>query len=293
MAWMALVGAGIGAWSNSRNAKKNNQPQGGTPGWQQDNQRYLYSQAQGLPPELAEFTQDQLDAMGGVRDMQGKYDPYYDEVMGNASRFAEGVGADDINAFYNPYEDQVIQSYLADLGEMRNRADTRAAGEAEAAGAFGGDREAVYRAVTQGEYDRTGASTIAGLRHQGWDSASNLAMRNHAQSIVGNRQLGDLIGERVGYDYGDLDALMATGSLQQQQNQRRLDLPRDHINWLSDINNAGSHSAGVRTGPYQDPWAAGAAGFQSGWGMGKKAYDYGKGRGWWGGGGTGHLVDQG
>lgn len=281
MAWMALVGAGIGAWSNSRNAKKNNQPQGGTPQWQQDNQQRLYRQAEGLPPELAGFTQDELDAMGGVRDMQGRYNPAYDEVMGNASNFAKGVTADDINAFYNPYEDQVIQSYLADLGEMRNRADTRAAGEAEAAGAFGGDREAVYRAVTQGEYDRTGASTLSNLRYQGWDSASNLAMRNHAQSMVGNRQLGDLIGERTQYDYNDLDALLASGGMQRAQNQRELDLPREHINWMSDLNNAAGYTAGSRTGPYQDPWAAGASGFQQGWGMGKKAADYGRDKGWW------------
>lgn len=280
--WIQLVGAAIGAAGSYMSAKKANQGSGGTPGWVQDRQQALNRRADRLEYKTAPFTDDQNLAMQGVREMQGKYNPYYDEVMGNAQGLAQGVSADDIRGFYNPYENDVIGAYLNDLDAMRNRADVRAGNEAEAAGAFGGDREAVYRAVTQGEYDRTGATTLSNLRYQGWDNASNLAMQNFQNKTVGNAQLADLIRQRTAYDYGDLDSLMGIGDRQHALEQQRLDNPLRTLSWQSDINNAGSYSSPMRTGPYQDPYAAAVAGGQGGYRAGQQVYDYGVNKGWWG-----------
>lgn len=280
--WIQLVGAAVGAAGSYLSSKNANKGSGGTPDWVQKNQQKLFNQSQGMDYQVAGLTPDQQNAMQGVRDMQGKYNPYWDETMANAQDLAQGIGADDIRGFYNPYEDDVIGAYLNDLGVMRNRADMQAGADAEAAGAFGGDREAVYRAVTQGEYDRTGANTLANLRYQGWDSASNIALRNQAQRTVGNQQLGDLINDRTRYDYADLDALMGIGNQQQMLDQAALDAPLRTLSWRSDLNNAGSYSSPMRTGPYVDPMAAMAAGAQGGYRAGQGVYDYGVGKGWWG-----------
>lgn len=257
----AAVVGGVASAASAANSIANSGG-GGSPKWQRRNQKRISSDAMGMTQQVAGFSPDQLAAMQGVRDMQGRYDGDYASAQARADQLAGGVTQDDIRQFYNPFENDAVSAYLNDLQAMRGRQDVAVNDAARAAGAFGGDREAVYRAVMQGEMDRTGATTLANMRMQGYGNAVNAALSNMGYRQAGNAQLANLIGQRQLAGYQDINALNASGLLQQQLQQRQFDAPLDTLRFRTEINNPGSYARPESSGG--DPIAAALHGFQGG-----------------------------
>ncbi len=76
-----------------------------------------------------------------------------------------------ISGFQNPYESQVVQQTLADIGEAQNIALNQMGAQAEAANAFGGSRQGVAEAQTRLGYGKQAANTVGQLRQQGFNTA--------------------------------------------------------------------------------------------------------------------------
>lgn len=276
MSWAAIGGAAVGAVGSVISA--NQASGGGPPKWQRQQQKRLVQQSNMHQQEVAGFSEDQQRAMMGIRDMQGRYDPMYADAQDRARAMAaSGVTADDISRFYNPFENDAVAAYLADLQHMRGMQDVAVSDAARAAKAFGGDREAVYRANMQGNMDRTGAMTLANMRMQGYTNAVDAAMRDYSGRLQGNQQLANLIDARRVSQGDELGALNASGLLQQQLAQRQLDAPLDTLRFRSDINNPGSNY-GRPAQPGVDPIAAALQGFQGGYQAVQGAMDWWKNR---------------
>lgn len=146
----------------------------------------------------------------------------------------------DLTAYENPYQSDVIDATMKQLGLARDTGIMSDNQRATAAGAFGGDRGAVLNSLTNKDYLDTAASTVANLNAQNFTQAQNAATSdlnrqltaaqgNQAASIQGaNLNLGgaSLLGDLS--DKQIQDALTKAGLVsgvgdQQQQNQQQKD----------------------------------------------------------------------
>lgn len=94
----------------------------------------------------------------------------------------------DIDRFFNPYTDQVVDTSLADIDRARQMQANQAAAQAQAAGAFGGSRGALMEAeIGRNALDQA-ARTAGDLRRQGFTQAAQLA-----QQDVGRRQQSSML----------------------------------------------------------------------------------------------------
>jgi hypothetical protein len=111
----------------------------------------------------------------GVQQFAG-FDPRYE--AGEAALYEASMkpfGAEDIQAFQNPYENQVVQQSLQDIEQSRQMAALRDAQQATAAKAFGGSRAGVQSALTNEAALREAARTAGQLRSAGYGQSARLA----------------------------------------------------------------------------------------------------------------------
>ena len=119
-----------------------------------------------------------------------------------------------IDAYMNPYTNQVTDTSLADLGQNYVRTVNASDLQQAAGGAFGGGRHAIRDAQVADDYLRTVGSTSSQLRNQAYNSAAGLIQgdQNRAlQASQGNQQAG-------------LQRAIQQAQLDQQANQTNTDL---------------------------------------------------------------------
>jgi hypothetical protein len=140
--------------------------------------------------------------------------------------------------YYNPYEQQVIDTSLNDMEQARQRAVQQMGQQATAARAFGGSRHGVAEALTSGEYGKQAGSMVANLRNQGYQQALQLAqqqqMQNQAAGLQGAQfrlgaaqQLGQMGQAQTGADYLAAQTAMGLGGARQQFAQQQMDAARN------------------------------------------------------------------
>jgi len=167
-------------------------------------------------------------AMSGI----GGYQPF----MERAQQYATPGG---VSEFFNPYEDQVVQQTLSDIGEQGQMAQNQLAGQGVASGAFGGSRFGVAQAGLAADTLEQQARSAGQIRQAGFQQAQQAA-QNAA------RLQGALGQTAQGMNVQDINSLMGIGSLQQQQEQRGFDvdranslalqgLPFQQVGFMSDI----------------------------------------------------------
>jgi hypothetical protein len=101
----------------------------------------------------------------------------YDPAQVNAEGYSAAQLSDaDLNQYMNPYQQDVIDATMADLGRARDNAVNASGVAATQGGAFGGDRHAIMESQNHADYMRQAASTSANLRNQGFQNAQNAAM---------------------------------------------------------------------------------------------------------------------
>ena len=181
----------------------------------------LYRRAQGvaaLPfttysaPRVAGFNPDQLTGFDVTRNMFGQsmgLDP-----RGQLAGMSKAPL--DINSFQNPYQEQVIDNTMADLNRGRQLQIQSDQDAAIGRGAFGGSRSAVLEAETNRNFADRAGNIAANLRRQGFDSSTDLAMRDRDfRSGINQGLLGD--------QYKNLGFLSNIGLQQQGLQQRAMD----------------------------------------------------------------------
>ena len=127
-----------------------------------------------------------------------------------AARGALGTAAGDVAAargmigpsayqqYMSPYQQDVIDTTLAEFDIQAQKGLPLLAQQAIAAGAFGGGREGVQRAEYQSASDRNRAALQAQLLQQGFGQAQQLAQQAQAQRMgVAGAQAG-LAGQQLG-----------------------------------------------------------------------------------------------
>jgi hypothetical protein len=171
---------------------------------------------------------------------------------GNAYR-QQATSADAMGQYMSPYMQNVVD---VQSQEARRQADiTRQGTQAQAvrSGAFGGSRSA----IVQAEADRNLATQLGDIQARGSQSAfekaqqaqqfgANLGLQGLGQATQAAGALGQLGGQEFSQQQAITDAQMRAGTLQQQQEQKGLDLqyqqymdqmnyPYKQLGFMSDI----------------------------------------------------------
>ncbi len=95
-----------------------------------------------------------------------------------------------IQTYMNPYEQQVIDTSMADLERQRQMQASQMGAQASAAGAFGGSRHGVAQALTNEGFANQGGMLAAQLRQQGFNTAlgaSQQDVANRMQAALANQ----------------------------------------------------------------------------------------------------------
>ena len=139
----------------------------------------------------------------------GSYEPFLKAAAGLSDPNA-------YKAYMSPYQKDVIDTTLAEYDIQAQRGVPGLAASAISAGAFGGGREGVQKAVYGGESDRNRAALQANLLQQGFGQAQQLASQAFGQQMNLARTTPALAGQQI-------SALSALGAGQQSQQQAILD----------------------------------------------------------------------
>jgi len=276
-AGMATLGSGIGGYMDAANALQGVAAQydprgqamgggyGGRPG--PTNMQTIEEAMGGLRPapmmQRTEATPEQRAAA-----TSGFLDSLPEGLRGTIgepmSAFSAPQRTGGVEAFMDPYLEDVVQQQYADIQRLGDIQQQQARGSAVGAGAFGGSRQAVagaeigrnileQQARTGGQLRSAGFSQALQASQQAFENARNRqlqasqTMGNLAQGLgqAGVQQAG--IGEA--YQAGqqaDVNALLSLGGLEQQQAQNILDAqratalerqyePYQRLGFLSDI----------------------------------------------------------
>jgi hypothetical protein len=116
-----------------------------------------------------------------------------------------------IQQFMNPYEDEVVQRALADVGGSLQTQRLQDRQAATAAKAFGGSRQGVAESLTNAAALKQAADTAAQMRAAGYGQAANLAQYARGANISGGQAVMGLGGARQQLEQAQLDALRNIG----------------------------------------------------------------------------------
>jgi hypothetical protein len=176
----------------------------------------------GLNPFVAAMdplqTQAQTLAQAGI----GSYSPFLQAAQANVASQAGLTGPQPFQNFMSPYQQQVIDTTLADFDTSRI-ADRRAIQDAAVGtGNFGGGREGAMLGAYDADTLSGRAALQAGLLQQGFTQANQLAQQAFAnQGTLAQNQMGLSNFQRTGLGQ-DIGALGNLGALNQQQAQANL-----------------------------------------------------------------------
>ena len=118
-------------------------------------------------------------------------------------------------AYMSPYQQDVIDTTLAEFDVQAQKGLPSLAAQAVSAGAFGGGREGVQRAEYQAASDRNRAALQAQLLGQGFSQAQNLAQQDFLRNINLAQQTPALLGQQI-------SGLTTLGGQQQAREQQLL-----------------------------------------------------------------------
>ena len=222
----------------------------------------------------------QRDASGMVTGFTGgtgvaSYQPYLNQ-MSQFNTAAEGLSdpSQDYQAFMSPYQQEVINTTMADFDRQAQIGSGQVGMNAYTAGAFGGSRQGVAEAEYQSNSDRNRAALLAGLYGQGYDQAQGYRQQAMANQLgLGSLQQG-LASFVPGLEQQNLASLDAVGQQDQlleqsklnamaQANQSAYQLPLDRITDVANI--YGTVSGAMPGSPTQkfapNPLLTGIGGF--------------------------------
>ena len=145
-----------------------------------------------------------------------------------------------VQAYTSPYQQQVIDTTLAEFDRQRAIQEKSLADQAIASGAFGGGREGVQRAEFGTQSARDRAALEAQLRQQGFQQAMSARQQDianrfglgQAQSGLAQQQLGlgsfqtGLASQVPQLQRADISTLGQVGAAQQAQAQAEIDAQR-------------------------------------------------------------------
>lgn len=221
--------------------------------------------------QVAGLTPEQMQAFGGIGDMQGQYQPYVDEATGMTRDAGAAVGANDIERYMNPFQDQALNAILQRIGEQDAMQRRQYTANEAAQGGLGGSGYHLGKADLMGEQTDARNATIADMLFRGWNTALGAAQTDKTRGLQAGQQMAGIGQLNSALGYQDAAQLLGAGNQQQAQRQAELDAastnalneqlyPMQQQQWLASI--------GSGIGPLMGGTTKGTAKAESGKGIG-------------------------
>ena len=160
----------------------------------------------------------------------------------NAERFSNT----NLNPYLNQYEDQVVNQSISDIDRARQLQQGQNNAAAVAAGAFGGDRQAIQRSETDRNALEATARQVGQLRQGGYESAARRAEGDISRNLTGqqsnqasNSQTGQF---NIGNEFNRQQANQARDLTQSQANASN-NLQMQRSNQSADVSNSATNAA--------------------------------------------------
>ena len=222
--------------------------------------------AQGLS-DMSGLGSIQRDASGQVIGFTGgtgvaSYQPYLTAGAGfNQAAANLADPSQDYQAFMSPYQQQIIDTTMADYDRQSQISKQGISQNALTSGAFGGSRQGVAEAEYQSNSDRNRSAVLAGLYGQGYNQAQDLrqqSMNNQLGLGALQNQMAQFVPGLQSQRVAGLEALGAQDQVLEQSklnaittaNQTAYQLPMQRI---SDYANIYGTIAGAMPGQQQAP----------------------------------------
>lgn len=172
---------------------------------------------------VASFSGDQNAAFQQARDMTGNWQPNLNTAAGFAQQAGSTIAPSAINQYMNPFQGQVIDATMANIGQNNALQQQQLQGNAALQGALGGDRVKVAQAELARQQGLAANQTFAGLNAQNFNQALGAAQADRTAAGNAATQFGSLANQVSALGAGDYSRLLAQGGLQQGLGQQMLD----------------------------------------------------------------------
>jgi len=136
-------------------------------------------------------------------------------AMGRTAMGMNQTAAGGMGAYANPYETQVVQQSLADVGRQAQMGFNQLGAQAQAAGAFGGSRHGIAQGEMGKSYGQQMANTAAQIRQQGFNTALGASQADLQRQLGAAGQLAGLGQQSFGYGQTIQQQQMQQGAQQQ------------------------------------------------------------------------------
>lgn len=163
---------------------------------------------------------------------QGLSNPYNQASMaqqGAMARTAAGMGqtaAGGMAAYQNPYENQVVQQTLRDVGSAAQMGLNQIGAQAQQARAFGGSRQGIAEAEALKGYTQQMTDAAGRLRAQGFNTALGASQADLGRQLGAAGQLAGMGQQSFGYGQQIQNMQMQQGAMQQAAMQQLIDQAR-------------------------------------------------------------------
>lgn len=177
-------------------------------------------QASGLPT-VAPFSADQTAAFNAIRANVGSTQPVFDLAQSQVQNLPQTT-----QSLLNPYLANVEGDTVSNIQRAAALQGQTEAGNATAAGAYGGTREGVQQGLIASEAQRNIGQAVNQIQSQGYNTAQNAALSQAAAegNIASAGQTANLQGisalNQVGQQQQTLQQAQYASALQQWQAQQ-------------------------------------------------------------------------
>ena len=185
-----------------------------------------------VAPQVAAETALQQQARGMASGL-GSFQPFLTKATTAADAATAltgtgaGTGAGSIESYRSPFQQQVIDTTLAEFDRQAQiRRNQQAAQTLGTAGAFGGGREGVQRAEFDAASNRNRAALQAQLLQTGFESAASRRQQDLANQITLSNQQRGLGAAAQDFARAQISGLGTLGAAQQAQQQAQIDAAR-------------------------------------------------------------------
>ena len=144
-------------------------------------------------------------------------------AMGRTAMGLNQTAAGGMGAYANPYETQVVQQSLADVGRQAQMGFNQLGAQAQTAGAFGGSRHGIAQGEMGKSYAQQMANTAAQIRQQGFNTALGASQADLQRQLGAANQLAGLGQQSFGYGQAIQQQQMQQGTMQQAAMQSLID----------------------------------------------------------------------
>lgn len=171
--------------------------------------------AGGANPQNTQAASNQMAGANPYQQAAGAQQGALGATAMNMGQTAAGGMAN----YQNPYENQVVQQTMQDVGNQAAVGLNQLRGQATQAKAFGGARHGIAEAEAMKGYQQQALNQAGQLRQQGFNTALGASQTDLSRQLGAAGQLGQLGQQSFGYGQSIQNQQMNQGQQQQQMMQ--------------------------------------------------------------------------